>query len=64
MGRLQRHAVMLQPSERAMAELLGYLAAGRLRCTIAGEFPLEDTGRAIEQSRAGHVVGKLVIRIA
>ena len=64
MGRLQRHAVMLQPSERAMAELLGYLAAGRLRCTIAGEFPLEDAGRAIEQSRAGHVVGKLVIRIA
>lgn len=64
MGRLQRHAVMLQPSERAMAELLGYVAAGRLRCAIAGEFPLEDAGRAIEQSRTGHVAGKLVIRIA
>jgi hypothetical protein len=35
-----------------------------LRCAIAGEFALEDAGRAIEQSREGHVAGKLVIRIA
>jgi NADPH:quinone reductase-like Zn-dependent oxidoreductase len=63
MGRLQRHAVMLRPSERAMAELLGYLTAGRLRCQIAGEFPLEQAGQAIEQSRSGRVAGKLVIRI-
>jgi NADPH:quinone reductase-like Zn-dependent oxidoreductase len=64
LGRLQRHAVVLRPSERAMTELLGYLATGQLRCAIAGEFPLAETGRAIEQSRAGHVTGKLVIRIA
>jgi NADPH:quinone reductase-like Zn-dependent oxidoreductase len=47
-----------------MMELLGYLAEGRLRCEVAGEFPLEDAGRAIELSRTGHVAGKLVIRIA
>jgi NADPH:quinone reductase-like Zn-dependent oxidoreductase len=64
LGRLQRHAVMLQPDERALDELLAGLAAGKLRCEISGVFPLEEAGRAIEQSRAGHVAGKLVIRVA
>lgn len=63
-GRLRRHAVMLQPNEHGMNELAGYLAAGRLRCEIAGVFPLEDATRAIEQSRTGRVAGKLVIRVA
>jgi len=64
MGRLQRHAVMLEPNERAFAELLAHAGAGKLRCAIAGEFPLEDADRAIELSRAGHVAGKIVIRVA
>jgi len=64
MGQLHRHAVMLQPDELALAELLAGVSAGRLRCEIAGVFPLEDAARAIELSRAGHVAGKLVIRVA
>lgn len=64
LGPVERRAVMLQPDERAMGELLGYLADGRLRCVIAGEFPLEQAARAIEQSRSGHAAGKLVIRVA
>ena len=64
MGRLERHAVMLQPDERAFAELVAGLGAGKLRCEIAGLFPLEDAARAIELSRAGHVAGKIVIRVA
>jgi NADPH:quinone reductase-like Zn-dependent oxidoreductase len=63
-GSIARHAIMLQPSAPAAAELLGYVDEGRLRCAIAREFALEDAGRAIEQSREGHVAGKLVIRIA
>jgi NADPH:quinone reductase-like Zn-dependent oxidoreductase len=63
-GRLHRRAVMLEPSEPAMAELLRYLDRGRLRCEIAGEFPLEEAAEAIRLSRAGHVAGKLVIRVA
>ena len=47
-----------------MEELLRYRADGRLRCEIAGEFPLENVAQAIELSRAGHVAGKLVIRVA
>jgi NADPH:quinone reductase-like Zn-dependent oxidoreductase len=64
LGRFARHAVMLQPSESAIAELLRDLDQGKLHCEIAGEFPLEDAAQAIELSRAGHVSGKLVIRIA
>ena len=63
-GRLRRHAVMLQPNEGGMSELLGYLAAGKLRCEIAGVLPLAEAGRAIEQSKTGRVAGKLVIRVA
>ena len=64
MGRLQRHAVMLQPDERAFDELLVGVSAGRLRCESAGVFPLEDAARAIELSQTGHVAGKIVIRVA
>jgi NADPH:quinone reductase-like Zn-dependent oxidoreductase len=63
-GRLERHAVMLRPSEPALAELLRARAEGKLRCEIAGEFPLENVAQAVELSRAGHVAGKLVIRVA
>ena len=55
---------MLRPSGPALAELLRYGADGKLRCEIAGEFPLEGIGQAVELSRAGHVTGKLVIRVA
>ena len=62
-GRLERRAVMLRPSEPAVQELLCYWAEGRLRCEIAGEYALENVAQAIELSRAGRVAGKLVIRI-
>jgi len=64
LGRLVRRAVMLQPSEPAMRELVRYVEQGSLRCEIAGEYALEDTNRAIEASRRGHVAGKLLIRVA
>jgi NADPH:quinone reductase-like Zn-dependent oxidoreductase len=64
LGPVRRHAVMLQPDQRALEELLACVAAGKVRCEIAGVFPLAQAARAIEQSRAGHVAGKLVIRVA
>lgn len=63
-GRVQRHAVMLQPDPRSFAELLAGVSAGKLRCEVADVFPLEDAARAIELSRTGHVAGKIVIRVA
>jgi NADPH:quinone reductase-like Zn-dependent oxidoreductase len=62
-GRLSRHALMLSPNAAALQELVGYLEQGRLRCEIAGEFPLQAVMQAIDASRAGHVAGKLVIRV-
>lgn len=63
-GRVERHAVMLAPDAAAYDELLGALAAGRLRCEIAAEFPLAEITRAVATSQDGRVAGKLVIRIA
>jgi NADPH:quinone reductase-like Zn-dependent oxidoreductase len=62
LGRVRRHAMMLRPNAAAVAELAGYVEQGRLRCEIAGEFPLEEFRRAVELSRSGRVTGKLVIR--
>ena len=62
LGRVRRHALMLRPNAAAVAELAGYVEQGRLRCEIAGVFPLEEFRRAVELSRSGRVAGKLVIR--
>ena len=62
-GPVVRSAVMLQPDAAAMQELFGRLADGRLRCEIAGVFPLQRVADAIEPSRRGHVRGKLVVRV-
>jgi NADPH:quinone reductase-like Zn-dependent oxidoreductase len=63
-GPVRRHALMLKPNPAAAAELAGYVEQRRLRCEIAGEFPLERFGEALDRSRSGRVVGKLVIRVA
>lgn len=64
LGAVRRHAVMLRPDPAAVDELVCGVRDGTLRCEIAGEFPLAETGRAIELSRTGHVAGKLLIRVA
>ena len=63
-GPIRRHALMLKPNPAAGAELAGFVEQRRLRCEIAGEFPLERFREALDLSRAGRVVGKLVIRVA
>lgn len=45
-----------------LAELAHRAAAGELRVTVAGTFPLAEAGAAQERSAAGHTRGKLVIR--
>lgn len=64
LGRIARHALMLKPNEPAMRELIEYVEQGVLRCEIAADYSLEETARAIEASREGHVAGKLVIRVS
>ncbi len=62
-GGVQRHGVMLRPDAGVMNEVLGYVAQGRLHCTIEREFPLQQARDAIERSRSGHVQGKVVLVI-
>jgi NADPH:quinone reductase-like Zn-dependent oxidoreductase len=63
-GPIRRYGVMITPDAAAFDELARAVVGGRLRCHVGGEFGLEDVPRAIAASRAGHVQGKLVIRIA
>jgi NADPH:quinone reductase-like Zn-dependent oxidoreductase len=63
LGGLQRHGVMLRPDPRSVDEYLEYLAQGRLRLSIEQVFPLREAHTAIERSRAGHVQGKIVLRV-
>lgn len=48
----------------ALAEHARLAAEGRLLLPVAEEFPLEHAGRAQAASDAGHVRGKLVVRVA
>ena len=63
-GPVRRHALMLTPNPAAVEELAGHLERRRLRCEIAGEYPLERFGEALDLSRSGRVAGKLVIRVS
>ena len=40
------------------------IVAAKLSVPIAAEFPLEDAGKAQERMAAGHVLGKIVLRIS
>ena len=45
-----------------LAQIAELLAAGRLQVPVAGTYSLDRIGEAYAESRAGHVVGKLVLR--
>jgi len=45
-----------------LAQIADLLAAGGLQVPIAGTYPLDRIAEAYAESRAGHVVGKLVLR--
>ena len=54
---------MLKPDAAVMNELLRYATQGRLRCSIEKEYPLADALAAIERSRSGRVLGKVVLKV-
>ncbi|MBT9554699.1 MAG: NAD(P)-dependent alcohol dehydrogenase [Myxococcales bacterium] len=53
--------VLGRPSRQNLAPLVAHLAAGTLDAVIAERLPLGEAERAHELSRAGRVVGKLVL---
>jgi NADPH:quinone reductase-like Zn-dependent oxidoreductase len=44
-----------------LAQIADLLAGGGLQVSVAGTFPLDRIAEAYAESRAGHVVGKLVL---
>ncbi len=53
--------VLGRPTRERLAPLVELLGSGRLEATIEATFPLADAERAHQRSRAGKVVGKLVL---
>jgi NADPH:quinone reductase-like Zn-dependent oxidoreductase len=51
------------PGPREFERLNTAVAAARLRVPIAAEYPLTDAAKAHERLAAGHVLGKVVLRI-
>lgn len=56
-------AIWVRPNHDDLAELAGLVADGKLRVNLAGVYPLEQAVDAFAELEAGHVRGKLVVRI-
>lgn len=55
--------VFVRPDGATLGRLLGLVADGKLRVEVAETYPLEQTGDALEASKAGHTRGKIVITV-
>jgi len=54
---------IVEPSRQELNELAKLIDAGQLKTVVAEVFPLEDASDAFEKGLAGHVRGKIVLRI-
>ncbi len=52
-----------QWSHAGLRALLELLEQGRIRVMISAEFPLADAVRALDESKAGSVDGKIVLTV-
>lgn len=59
----KRSVLMLKLDAANLELLMKQVAAGHLRVAIEQAYPLADAAKALAQSRAGHVRGKLVVAI-
>lgn len=59
----KRRVLMLKLDTADLEFLMKEVAVGHLRVAVERAFPLADAARALVQSRAGHVRGKLVVAI-
>jgi NADPH:quinone reductase-like Zn-dependent oxidoreductase len=55
--------VGMQPDAQRLAELAWLVDAGEISVRLARAFPLEEAPEALEESRLGHVRGKLVLLV-
>jgi NADPH:quinone reductase-like Zn-dependent oxidoreductase len=57
-------SVMVQPNPAQLTEIAGLVDAGKLKAFVDAVFPLAEAGKAQDLSEAGHVRGKIVLRVA
>ncbi len=55
--------MFVRPDGDLLEELAGLVDDGRLVVDLHGVLPLEEAARAHELSEAGHVHGKLVLKV-
>ena len=55
--------VGVQPDARRLEELSRMVDAGKLSVRLERVFPLERASEALEESRTGHVRGKIVLLV-
>ncbi|MBS0659951.1 MAG: NAD(P)-dependent alcohol dehydrogenase [Verrucomicrobia bacterium] len=62
--RRQKHLMLMASARTApLTELAQAVQAGRLRVSIAQEFPLADATRAFREQEKGGTIGKIILRI-
>ena len=54
----------MQPSARRLEELSGMIDAGEISVRLERSFPLEQAPEALQESRNGHVRGKIVLLVS
>ncbi len=60
---IRAEVILVEADHGGMAAIAGLAAEGKLRPVIAGTFDLADAAKAHEIGDAGHVAGKLVLKI-
>jgi NADPH:quinone reductase-like Zn-dependent oxidoreductase len=55
---------IVEPNRTELIEIGRLIDAGQLKATIAEVFPLDEAKKAFERGLAGHVRGKIVLRVA
>ena len=56
--------LMVQMKPAAIAAMAQLAASGKIKAIISRTFPLEQTRLAFEVAMTGHVLGKVVVKIA
>ncbi|MCG3122169.1 MAG: 2-haloacrylate reductase [Phycisphaerales bacterium] len=56
-------AFLVQPNGAQLAEIAALIDSGALKPTVSHVFPLDQAGKAHEQSQTGHTRGKIVLEV-
>lgn len=56
-------AFLVQPSGAQLAEIAALIDSGAIKPTVSHVFPLDQAGKAHEQSQTGHTRGKIVLEV-